>query len=104
MTRRAADIEVDLIAEILADAGSRCELARLGAAELQRHRMLARIEAEQPPQVARMTAPVVSISVYSRARRLRSRWNTRQCRSVQSIMGKFELEHFPISLDRSLRP
>jgi hypothetical protein len=32
-------------------------------------------------------APVVSISVYSRARRVIRRWNTRQCRSVQSIMG-----------------
>src|SRR5438105_11478205 len=34
-----------------------------------------------------MTAPVVSISVYNSARRVISRWNTRQCRSVQSIMG-----------------
>ena len=46
---RAADIEVDLvIAEIFADAGRLGELLRIGAAELQRHRMLRRIEAEQP--------------------------------------------------------
>src|SRR5437899_5995083 len=35
-------------------------------------------------------APVVSISVYSRVRRVIRRWNTRQCRSVQSIMGATE--------------
>src|ERR1700730_6948707 len=34
-----------------------------------------------------MMAPVVSISVQSRARRVNRRWKTRQCRSVQSIMG-----------------
>jgi hypothetical protein len=35
-------------------------------------------------------APVVSISVYRSARRVISRWKTRQCRSVQSIMGATE--------------
>jgi len=35
-------------------------------------------------------APVVNISVYSRLRRVIRRWNTRQCRSVQSIIGATE--------------
>ena len=47
--RRAADIEIDfVIAEILADLRRGREIARIGAAELQRHRMFAGIEAEQP--------------------------------------------------------
>ena len=51
--RRTADIEVDLvIAEILADLRGGREIARIGAAELQRDRMFARIEAEQPLAVA----------------------------------------------------
>ncbi len=51
--RRAADIEVDLvIAEILADLRGGREVARIGTAELQRHRMLAGIEAEQSRPVA----------------------------------------------------
>ena len=46
---RAADIEVDLvIAEAFADPRRLGELGRIGAAELQRHRMLAGVEAEQP--------------------------------------------------------
>ena len=46
---RAADIEVDLaVAERLADARRLGELVRIGAAELQRDRLLERIEAEQP--------------------------------------------------------
>ena len=50
---RAADIEIDFaIAEILADARAFRELARIGAAELQRHRMLERIEAKQALAVA----------------------------------------------------
>ena len=50
---RAADIEVDLvIAEVRADPRRLGELRRIGAAELQRHRMLDRIEAEQPLAVA----------------------------------------------------
>ena len=50
---RTADIEVDLvIAKVLADDGSLREIARLGTAELQRHRMLARIETKQPLSVA----------------------------------------------------
>ena len=45
---RAADVEVDLvIAEIRADARRSGEVARIGAAELQRDRMLRRLEAEQ---------------------------------------------------------
>ncbi len=51
--RRTADIEVDLvIAETLADPRGFSELARIGAAELQRDGMLAGIEAEQPRAVA----------------------------------------------------
>ena len=51
---RAADIEIDLVvAEIGADARARgASAARIGAAELQRDRMLGRIEAEQPRAVA----------------------------------------------------
>ena len=66
------------------------ELGRLGAAELQRHGMLARIEAQQP----------LAIAVQHRVRRhhlgveqrprVSTRWNARQCRSVQSIMGATE--------------
>ena len=36
------------------------------------------------------TASAVTISVYSRARRVSSRWKNRQCRSVQSIMGAMQ--------------
>ena len=51
--RRTTDIEVDfVVAEILADPGSRREIARIGAAELKRHRMLSGIEAKQPLPVA----------------------------------------------------
>ena len=50
---RTADIEIDfVVAEILADLRSGGEIARVGTAELQRHRMLARIEAKQPRAVA----------------------------------------------------
>ena len=50
---RAADIEIDLVvAEIFADARASAERRRIAAAELQRHRMLGRIEAEQPRAVA----------------------------------------------------
>ena len=46
---RTADIEVDLaVAERLADARRLRKLVRVGAAELQRDRLLERIEAEQP--------------------------------------------------------
>ena len=45
---RAADVEVDLvIAEIRADARRGGEVARIGAAELKRHRVLRRVEAEK---------------------------------------------------------
>ena len=51
--RRTADIEIDfVVAEILADFRRRREIARIRAAELQRHRMFAGIEAEQPRAVA----------------------------------------------------
>ena len=51
--RRTADIEIDLvIAEILADFRRGGEIARVGTAELQRHRMLAGIETKQPPAIA----------------------------------------------------
>ena len=50
---RTADIEIDLvIAEIGADARRSGKRRRLAAAELQRHRMLERIEAEQARAVA----------------------------------------------------
>ena len=51
---RAADIEVDLVvAEVRADArATAASAARIAAAELQRDRMLGRIEAEQPRAVA----------------------------------------------------
>ena len=46
--RRAADIEVDLvIAELRGDPRRFGQLARIGAAKLQRHRMLHRIKAQQ---------------------------------------------------------
>ena len=51
--RRTADIEIDfVVAEILADLRGGGEIAGIGTAKLQRHRMLASIEAEQPPAVA----------------------------------------------------
>ena len=40
-----------------------------------------------------MTAPVVSISVYSSERRVNRRWKTRQCRSVQAPQVRPELMH-----------
>ena len=49
----AADIEVDRVeAQVRADARTRRKRPRLGAAELQRQRMLGRIEAQQPCAVA----------------------------------------------------
>ena len=49
----AADIEIDLVvAKLGADARALCERRRVGAAELQRHRMLRRIEAEQARAIA----------------------------------------------------
>ena len=51
--RRTADIEIDLvIAELLADFRRDGEIARIRAAKLQRHRMLAGIETEQPLPIA----------------------------------------------------
>jgi hypothetical protein len=35
-------------------------------------------------------APAGTISLYNSVRRVNSLWNTRQCRSVQSIMGATE--------------
>ena len=50
---RTADIEVDLVvAEIRRDARALGELARIAAAELQRHRMLGRVEGQEPRAVA----------------------------------------------------
>ena len=50
---RAADIEIDLVvAEVLADARRFGERRGIAAAELQRDRMLERVEAEQPRAVA----------------------------------------------------
>ena len=50
---RTADIEVDfIVTEILADPGGGGEIARVGTAELKSNRMLAWIEAKQPPAVA----------------------------------------------------
>ena len=50
---RAADIEVDfVVAEAFADAGALRQRGRLRAAELQRHRVFACIEAKKPVAVA----------------------------------------------------
>ncbi len=50
---RATDVEIDLVvAERFADARGGGELARLRTAELQRDRMLDRIEPEQPRAIA----------------------------------------------------
>ncbi len=46
---RAADVQIDLvIAERLADARGLGKLGRIGAAKLQRHRMLGGVETKQP--------------------------------------------------------
>ena len=51
--RRAAEIEIDfVVAEVLRDARALRERARIAAAELERHRMLRRIEGEEPRAVA----------------------------------------------------
>jgi len=51
--RRAADIEVDfIVAEILTDLRAGREVRRVRSAELQRHRMFAGVEPEQPLAVA----------------------------------------------------
>ena len=51
--RRTADVEIDLVvAEIRADPRAAGERRGIAAAELQRHRMLGRIEADQPVAVA----------------------------------------------------
>jgi hypothetical protein len=51
--RRAADVEVDLvIAEVGADPRAAGERRRIAAAKLKGHRMLCRIEADQPVAVA----------------------------------------------------
>ena len=50
---RTAGIEIDLVkAEIGADARARGERARIGAAELQRQRMLGRVVAQEPRPIA----------------------------------------------------
>src|SRR4029079_3690300 len=51
--RWTADVEIDLVvAEIRADPRATGERRRIAAAKLQRHRMLRRIEADQPFAVA----------------------------------------------------
>ena len=51
--RRATDVEIDLvIAEIRADPRATGERHGIAAAELERHRMLGRIETDQPVAVA----------------------------------------------------
>ena len=51
--RRAAGIQIDLVETgIGADARAFRQRARLGAAKLQRHRMLGRIEAQEPRAIA----------------------------------------------------
>jgi len=57
-------VEIDLAeARIRTEARALRQRPRIGAAKLQRQRMLGRIEAQEPPPVACSTAPVVSISV-----------------------------------------
>ena len=56
--RRAADIEVDLVeAEILGDARTLRQSLRIAAAELQRERMLGRVERQQPGAIAVAAPP-----------------------------------------------
>src|ERR1700743_1029263 len=56
--RRTTDIEVDfVVADILTNFGGRHQIARIGAAELKRHGMFARIKREQPLPVATQDAP-----------------------------------------------
>ena len=51
--RWAADVEIDLVvAELLADRRRMSEIARVRAAELQRHRMFAGVESKQPLPIA----------------------------------------------------
>ena len=67
--RRAADVEVDLvIAEIRADPRATRERRGIAAAELERDRMLGRIEADQPRR-GRRAAP--------------RRWSPSRCRSAR---------------------
>ena len=61
--RRATDIEIDLvIAELFADARGLGEILRIAAAKLERHRMLGRVETQQPRWLP-ATASAVTISV-----------------------------------------
>jgi rhodanese-related sulfurtransferase len=90
----AAAVQVDLVVAPAFGQRAQCgQIGRLAAAELQRHRVLARVEVEVPRQVAMRSAPVtssapvVTISVYSRVRRVIRRWKKRQWRSVQSSIG-----------------
>ena len=56
--RRTADIEIDLVvAEVCGDAGALRERCRVGAAKLQRHRMLGRIEGDEPRAIAMQHRP-----------------------------------------------
>ena len=68
---RAAAVEVDLgVAPALAEAGARREVAGVAAAELQRHRLLDRIEVEMARDVAvQQRAGRHHLGVEARARR-----------------------------------
>ena len=89
--RRTADIEVDLVIAVAGPDGRR--LGELAGSDPPSCSATGCSCVENPSNCSRLpwiTASAVTISVYSRAWRVISRWNTRQCRSVQSIMGATE--------------
>ena len=56
--RGAADVQVDLVvAPRRAELGRAREIVRIGAAQLQRHRVLGRIEAQEPRRIAVQDGP-----------------------------------------------
>jgi hypothetical protein len=85
---RAAAVQVDLVvAPARAQARACGQVGRIAAAQLQCDRVLAGVEIEVSRWLPWISAPVVTISVYSRALRVSRRWKKRQCRSVQSSIG-----------------
>ena len=72
---RAAAVEVDLgVAPALAEPRARREVGRLAAAELQRDRLLDGSKSRWRATSPCSSAPVVTISVYRRARVVSRRW------------------------------
>src|SRR6266852_3090829 len=106
----AADIEIDLVvAEVGADARALRERRRVGAAELQRHRMLRRIEAEQARAIAAqhrarrdhlgidqraareqaVEEPAVPVGPLHHGGDAEARNVVLQCRALSSFSGRF---------------